>query len=123
MTDNIDIDAAIVKPEDSDGTTNTRPWKTFVDLINGHWSKSAGDFIECGQLIIEAKQELASDAFAVMIKTKLHFDASVAKKLICIAKNSTLGAHVHRLPPCWSTLCAADHTTSAASPSPGGATT
>ena len=98
-----------VKPDDLTvladdiGTTNARTCKFFADKINWIWRRGAGDFIGCGQYLIQAKDELQSDAYSAMLK-KLHFDPSVAKKLSCIAKNATLGAHVHQLPPCWSTL-------------------
>ena len=96
-----------VKPDDltvlADGNGNARTWKFFVEKIKTVWRRGAGDFISCGQYLIQAKDELQSDAYSAMLK-KLYFDASVAKKLSCIAKNATLGAHVHQLPPCWSTL-------------------
>jgi hypothetical protein len=88
---------------DTSANSNARTLKDFVTLINGTWRKGAGDFIACGQHLIDAKDELDRDAYSAMLK-KLHFDPSVAKKLICIAKNATLGAHVHQLPPCWSVL-------------------
>ena len=95
--------AAVVKPDDEQHTdSNARTWKFFVDKINGSW-RGAGDFIACGRYLIEAKDELRSDAYSAMLK-KLHFNVSTAKKLICIAKNATLGSHVNLLPPCWSTL-------------------
>jgi hypothetical protein len=96
--------AGIVKPDDERHTDgNARGWKFFVDTINSIWRKGAGDFIACGRYLIEAKDELARDAYSAML-TKLHFNTSTAKKLICIAKNTTLGSHVNLLPPCWSTL-------------------
>jgi hypothetical protein len=87
-----------VKPE-----SNARGWKYFADQINTIWKKSAGDFIQCGQLLIDAKTELANDAFAALVK-KLAFDRSVGTKLMAIAENSILCAHVHDLPASWSTL-------------------
>jgi hypothetical protein len=100
----IDVSSSVVKPDEhTDGNGNARTWKFFVDKINTIWRRGAGDFICCGQYLIEAKDELQSDAYRAMLK-KLNFDPSVAKKLSCIAKNATLGAHVHQLPPCWSTL-------------------
>jgi hypothetical protein len=89
---------------DTSAHSNARTWKDFVALINTSWRKSAGDFIACGRHLIAARDELACDAFNVMVKSKLDFEASVARKLLCIAANETLCAHVHRLPPCWSTI-------------------
>lgn len=97
--------AAVIGPvrTDARANSNSRSWKTFVDHINGAWRKGAANFLECGKLLGEAKDELQRNAYDAMLK-QLHFDPSVAKKLICIAKNAMLGAHVHQLPPCWSTL-------------------
>jgi hypothetical protein len=103
---NIDALPSMVEPEQADNATssNARPWKFFVDEINTIWRKGAQDYIACGQYLIEAKEELHRNVFDAMVKTKLDFDASVARKLMCIAANPLLCAHVHRLPPSWSTL-------------------
>jgi hypothetical protein len=104
MTDNIEFEFPSVKSvSTASAALNARSWKFFADKINATWRKRAGDFIFCGQCLIEAKDELQRDAYSAMLK-KLYFDSSVAKKLICIAKNATLGAHVHLFPPCWSTI-------------------
>src|SRR5438105_1905289 len=79
--------------------SNVRSWKVFADLIAGAWQKQPGAIIEAGRLLLDAKQELARDEFK-----SLPFDSSVARKLQCIAGNSVLCAHVHKLPPAWGTL-------------------
>jgi hypothetical protein len=84
--------------------SNTRSWKDFADLINASWRKGADTFFQTGRYLIEAKAELDRDQYGALIKLRLAFDQSVAKKLICVASNPLLGAHVHQLPPCWSTL-------------------
>lgn len=97
----------LAEANDTDTPTspNTRSWKTFADRINATWRRGAGDFIECGRILREANEELSRDAFNVMVKTKkLDFDSSVARKLMRIAAADVLCAHVHKLPPCWSTL-------------------
>jgi hypothetical protein len=81
---------------------NSRSWKDFAELIKDAWRKGAKAFIETGRYLREAKEEL--DDFEPFLKFKLDFDASVGRKLMCIAGNSVLCAHVHKLPPCWSTL-------------------
>ena len=102
MDTHIDVPAPDVKPgEHTDG--NARGWKFFLDEINKTWTQ-AETSTNTGQLLIEAKEELERDAYNALVNTKLVFDLSVAKKLIKIAENRTLGAHVHQLPPCWSTL-------------------
>jgi hypothetical protein len=93
----IAIDAADVK-------SNTRGWTYYAEHINSIWKKGAGDFIQCGQLLIDAKAELANDAFHALIKTKRAFDRTVGTKLMAIAANPILCAHVHSLPPCWSSM-------------------
>ena len=77
-----------------------RTWRDFVTLINGSWRKGAADFIACSRHLIAR----ARDAFNVMVKSKLDFADSVARRLMHIASNETLCSHVNRLPPCWSTL-------------------
>jgi hypothetical protein len=95
----IDAASPYVKAEEhTDGNGNARTWKFFVEKINTVWRRGAGDFIGCGQYLIQAKDELQSDANSAMLK-KLHVDPSVAKKLSCIARNATLSAPVHQLPP------------------------
>jgi hypothetical protein len=97
----IAIEPTIAQP------ANTRTWKDFVPLINSSyssWRKSVGDLIACGRHLVEAHKELSRDAFNAMVKSKLEFEASVARKLLRIAANETLCAHVNKLPPHWSTL-------------------
>jgi hypothetical protein len=89
-----------VKPN----TSNSHGWKYYADEINKTWHKSAAIFIQCGQLLIDGKAELQSDAFNAMLKNKLDFDRTVGTKLMAVAANPTLCAHVHKLPPCWGTL-------------------
>jgi hypothetical protein len=91
--------------EDADcAPRNTRGWRKFAELINTAWRKGAGAFLEVGRHLIQAKEELDRDEYDALVRLRLAFDASTAKKLICIGQNRLLGAHVHLLPPCWSTL-------------------
>jgi hypothetical protein len=99
----VSLDTTVIESA-SDGASNARGSKIFADLINGTWRKGAANYIDCGKLLREANDELGRGAFNVMVKTKLDFEASVARKLMCIAANETLCAHVHKLPACWSTL-------------------
>jgi hypothetical protein len=84
--------------------SNARSWKVFADLIAGAWQKQAGAIIEVGRLLLHAKQELTRDGFEGLLRLKLPFDSSVARKLMLIAENQTICAHVHKLPPSWGTL-------------------
>jgi hypothetical protein len=105
MMKDIESGASIVRDDDEpEAPRNTRGWREFAELINGAWRKGAGAFIEAGRYLIEAKEELDRDQYDSLIKLRLEFDTSTAKKLICIGRNKILSAHVHRLPPCWSTL-------------------
>jgi hypothetical protein len=84
--------------------SNIRSWKAFADLIAGSWQKQAGAIIETGRHLIEAKQELSRDEFAPLVKLKLPFTSSTARKLMLIAENQIVCAHVHKMPPSWGTL-------------------
>jgi hypothetical protein len=83
---------------------NTRSWNEWVTLINGAWRKAPEAYINTGKQLLAAKEELPRDEFESIIKLKLAFEASVARKLICIGANPIICAHVHKLPPCWSTI-------------------
>jgi hypothetical protein len=100
----MDVNIDTVIESASDDAPNARSWKAFADQINGTWRKGAGNFIECGRLLAEAKDELSRDAFNAMVRSKLDFEASVGRKLMLVGTNSTLCAHGHKLPPCWTTL-------------------
>jgi hypothetical protein len=83
---------------------NSRSWEDFATLINGAWHKGSEAFMEVGRILLEAKEELSKDEFNSLLKLRLDLDASVGRKLMCCASNSTLCAHVHKLPPCWSSI-------------------
>ena len=95
-----------IESASDDGESNSRSWKAFADQINNAWRKSAEDFIECGRLLSEANDELPRDAFNAMVKCKLDFASSVARKLICVATNETLCSpgNKFKLPPAWTIL-------------------
>ena len=99
----MDVNIDTIIRSTSDDTRNARVWKFFFDKISAIWRHGAGDYISVGQYLIEAKAELQPDAYSAMLK-KLRFDPSMVKKLICIAKTTTLSSHVNSLPPCYSTL-------------------
>jgi hypothetical protein len=101
------VNGAVPVAEEVVDTANvmtTRSAKDFAELINGAWRKGAEAFIAAGQFLIEAKAELDRDQFNSLIERELDFDASVARKLLCVAGKTVLRAHVHKLPPHWSTL-------------------
>jgi hypothetical protein len=88
---------------DTSANSNVRSWRDFVSLIRGLWRNGPYDFIAVG-LLLAAKEELARDALAAMIKDKLDFDSSVGRKLMRIATNATLCAPGCNLPPNWTIL-------------------
>jgi hypothetical protein len=92
------ISAALV--QDQPGS-NTRSRAEFSDAIRTSWTKGAVGILESSLTLKGAKDQLAPEQFKVMT---LPFDSSVARKLLVIANNSILCAHVHILPPCWSTI-------------------
>jgi hypothetical protein len=100
----VDVKAHVDHGADEQESRNARSWRDFAELINGAWRKGPEAILDACQYLAEAKEELARDEFDALVRFKLVFDASTAKKLICIGHNRVLGAHVHLLPPCWSTI-------------------
>jgi hypothetical protein len=84
---------------------NARTWEEHRDHINQAWRKSAQDFIDCGRRLAEAKAELKSNAFKMLVAAHLDFNSSVARKLRLIAANQILcRAPGHKLPANWTIL-------------------
>ena len=103
--DNIETSAAIVKAEPVPPyEPNARSWKDFANLINTSWRKGAAAIIETGRLILDAQAELDRGVFNSLLKLRLDCGDSVARKLLCIAKNPIICAHGHKLPSCWTTI-------------------
>jgi hypothetical protein len=78
----------------------------WVGKIKTAWQKSVAAIIETGQVLIEAKAALPHGAFEAMVRLKLPFDASTARRLMMIANHPIISdrAHVHALPSAWGTL-------------------
>ena len=93
------VDTAIIESAADDALSNTHSLTAFAAAINQAWRKSAGDFIECGRLLAEANAEHPRNAFNAMVKSKLDFVPSVARKLIRIAGNETLCSPGNKLRP------------------------
>jgi hypothetical protein len=70
------------------------------------WNTTRDSVIECGRLLIEAKNALPHGAWQRMIETTLPFSASTAQRLMKIAGDERLTnpAHTPQLPPSWATL-------------------
>jgi hypothetical protein len=107
MTDDIIELFAEINPDQHDCArhepSNTRSQKEHKARINEAWLKGTAAYFETGQYLLDAKTELDGDAFEALSKQELHFDPSVGRKLMRIASNSVLCAHVHKLPNSWST--------------------
>src|SRR5262245_20790937 len=80
--------------------------KEWTSCIAAAWRKGVEAFIETGRLLIEAKDALDHGQFEAMVRLKLPFDPSVARKLMAVARHPVLSnrAHAHVLPPSWTTL-------------------
>jgi hypothetical protein len=78
--------------------------KIWADRINSAWQSSIDGIFEAGRLVAKAKAELAPSDFDDLIEKRLRFSASVARRLIIVAADERLRAHVHILPPHWSTI-------------------
>src|ERR1044071_495112 len=79
---------------------------TWADRIRSAWQSSFEGIIECGRLLIAAKEELEHGEFESMVEKELPFKPSTARRLMIIAKDERLldRAHGHVLPPSWRTL-------------------
>jgi len=80
--------------------------RQHVALIATAWQKGVESIIETGRLLITAKTEIGTDAFATMTESELPFGARTAERLMAVASNRILSnpTHVSQLPPSWGTL-------------------
>jgi Protein of unknown function (DUF3102) len=78
----------------------------YAHQITACQRKSVESIIECGRLLIEAKDELKHGEFLKMIENNLPFKRSTAQALMRIASDGgiTKNQHVGCLPAHWSTL-------------------
>ena len=78
----------------------------WASRINARWRHSVENIIEAGRLLIDAKASLAHGQFESMVKTRLDFSASVAQRLMIVARDNRLTnpAHAQLLPRSWMTL-------------------
>jgi hypothetical protein len=73
--------------------------------VGAGWRQSVKGILNTGTCLKEANEELDADEFEAMLsEDDLGFTAPTARKLILIAANQTLCAHVHKLPPHWGHL-------------------
>jgi N6-adenosine-specific RNA methylase IME4 len=83
--------------------TLDQAWGDWPARISASWRDSAAAIIETGRLLTEARGALGKH-FDKMISIGLPFTKSTATRLMIIASDETLCAHVHKLPPAWGTL-------------------
>ncbi len=78
----------------------------WAERINAAWRRSAASFIDCGHLLIQAKEEIPRGDFAKMIEARLDFQPRVAQRLMSIARDPRLAnpTHAALLPPSWTVL-------------------
>jgi hypothetical protein len=78
----------------------------YAQRITACQRKSINSIIECGRLLIAAKNELKHGEFLKMIENELPFGRSTAQSFMKIAndKRITNNRHVGCLPAHWSTL-------------------
>ncbi|MGY8683423.1 DUF3102 domain-containing protein [Bradyrhizobium sp. UFLA05-153] len=91
-------------------TTNDQPKtsQAYIDDIHAAWRKAVDGIVEAGRILLEAKERLRHGAFEVMVRTKLPFSESTARKLMAIARHPVLSdrSHGNVLPPSYGTLYA-----------------
>jgi len=70
------------------------------------WQSSLAGILECGRLLLAAKDELPHGEFLAMVESDLPFGASTAQMLMKIARDPRLTNtdHGQHLPPSWRTL-------------------
>src|SRR5262249_37666569 len=59
------------------------------------WQRTVESYIEVGQLLIEARQNLAHGDYEATIRTDLPFSAATARKLVAIADHEVLSNRSH----------------------------
>jgi len=74
--------------------------------IARRWEEGVAAIVDCGQLLIDAKNELPHGEWTAMVEELLPFSSRTAQKLMGIARNSWIAdsTHMTLLPPAWSTL-------------------
>ena len=85
--------------------------ETYARDITAAWRKAVDNIIEVGRILLNAKEgpyRLKHGAFEVMVRTKLPFNESTARKLMAIARHPVLSnrSHGNVLPPSYGTLYA-----------------
>jgi hypothetical protein len=82
-----------------------RSRQDYATQINQAYCQGLEAVLEMGRLLIQAKDELAGEFFA-MVASDLPFSTRTADRLMAIAKHSALSneTHVSHLPPAWGTL-------------------
>lgn len=63
------------------------------------WNKTCEGVFEVGRLLIEAKAALPHGEFTAMVEAELPFVPQTARKLVAIAQDERLHAHVRVCPP------------------------
>jgi hypothetical protein len=88
---------------DGEGETplNREEWAA---RINGSWRRTVEDIFQTGRDLAAAKWALDHVDFDRMVKHDLLFHRTIGVKLMAIADDKRLCAHVHILPPYYSTL-------------------
>jgi len=85
---------------------NKRTWQEYVRLIALAYANGVSSILECGEMLLEAKEELEHGEFLAMLELKLPFSARTAQRFMAIARNQALANTTHRVafPPTWGTL-------------------
>jgi hypothetical protein len=80
--------------------------KGFAKKIRAAWQSSLRGILDCGRLLVAAKQRLKHGQFEQMIKTELPFGPSTAQRLMAIARDRRLTnpAYAQHLPQSWYNL-------------------
>jgi N6-adenosine-specific RNA methylase IME4 len=79
---------------------------SWAAKITAAWQSSFAGIIECGRLLVSAKEQLDHGEWLRMIEGELPFKRTTAQSLMKIGQDEriTKGQHVGLLPPHWGTL-------------------
>jgi Protein of unknown function (DUF3102) len=106
ITDSIDAFAMVAAKRVPRHRAAAFLFAKYAQRITNCSRKSVESIIECGQLLIAAKDELKHGEFLKMIENNLPFKRSTAQALIKIAAEGRITKYQHAgcLPAHWSTL-------------------
>lgn len=91
----------MAKPANHSLAVGTKVW---ADRINAALQASLNSAIDAGDLLIQAKEQLAHGAYEKMVLTEIRCDPRTAQRLVAVAKDDRIRRNASLLPLAWTTL-------------------